>query len=294
LLLYGPIDMTADTPIERTAEWIEREYGREKWPAIERTIDAICNDETSPPNMARVIARVSRSEMYGGGGALAEFPAVVSGKELHVARGIAYGAYQQLIVDAVVDDCTTDTDAVVELGSGWARNLLRVWLGGGPANAIYVGGEFTASGRRAATRLAELEPSLRFISLPFDYRQPDFSPLDRFRHAVVFTAHSVEQVPRVSVHLLAAMRSIAARVTCLHFEPVGWQVDERVPTLTQERLGSSRAYAIRNDYNVNLIETLRLAEADEILKIEHITTEAVGINPSNAASVVRWSSLAHL
>lgn len=289
MLLHGPV--TPNIPTKRTADWIEREYGREKWPAIERAIDAICDGETSPPrNMARVIARVSRSEIYGSDDALDELPAVVSGNELRVARGIAWGAYQQLIVDAVVDHCVTDTDAVVELGSGWARNLLRVWLGGGPANATYVAGEFTASGRRAATRLAGLEPSLRFISLPFDYHRPNFSTLDRFRHAVIFTAHSVEQVPNVSVELLAAIRSMAARVTCIHFEPVGWQVESSGAD-THNQTGSSRAYATNNNYNVNLVETLRLAEANEILKVERITTEAIGINPSNATSVVRWSSL---
>ena len=156
---------------------------------------------------------------------------------------------------------------------------------------MYVGAEFTASGCRAATRLAALEPSLRFTSLPFDYRNPGFPVLDGLRHAVVFTAHSIEQIPYVSVDLFAAIRGIAKRTTCLHFEPVGWQVRESDGNTGSGQPGSSRAYASGNDYNLNLIEMLRRAENEGILDVDHVSTEVIGVNPSNATSVIRWSSL---
>ena len=33
-------------PVARDSDWVEREYGREKWPAIERIVDEVTTRES--------------------------------------------------------------------------------------------------------------------------------------------------------------------------------------------------------------------------------------------------------
>jgi hypothetical protein len=148
-----------------------------------------------------------------------------------------------------------------------------------------VAAEYTAAGRRASAALAELDPRLDFSAIPFDYHEPVL-PVDGHRHAVVYTAHSIEQIPKVRPELIEAIRGVADRVTCLHFEPVGWQVE------SQEREGSTLAYAEEHDYNRNLVEVLREAEAGGRIAIEILRPELFGINPRNSTTVIRWTSVA--
>jgi hypothetical protein len=201
-----------------------------------------------------------------------------------VPAAVARGGYQALVVDTVLDRCEAGTDLVVELGSGWGRNLLLAWLLGGPRSARYVAAEYTAAGRRVAKRLAAFDGDLDLVAIPFDYRAPDLSSVARARHAVVFTAHSVEQVAVLPAALVDCVRGLAERVSCLHFEPVGWQF------AATEMEGSSRSYAERHDYSANLAALLRnRAEAGEIT-LEPPVLEAVGVNPANATTVVAWRS----
>ena len=273
--------MAPDT-VSRNAEWIEREYGREKWPEIERWIEAAITDDPDG-GLGRIVGAVARRERRIGA-PLDAYDSVYAGQPATGPVAAIAGAHQGLVVDAVVDACTPDTGLVLELGSGWGRNLLLCWLAGAPAGARYVAAEYTEAGRRASERLAALDPRVRFSSLPFDYRAADFSSLEPVEHAVVYSVHSVEQVDRVPVETIDAVRGLAQRVTCLHFEPVGWQLGDG------ERTGSSAGYAEKHDYNRNLVELLRGEAAEGRLRIDAELPEVLGLNPRNATTVVAWSS----
>jgi hypothetical protein len=268
--------------VARTAQWVEREYGDEKWPAVMATIHAEIAAEPAAADLGRVHARVVRSQY--GPDALECLPATFDGHEARVPRGVSVGAVAQLLRDAVLDRCTSGTNLVVELGSGWGWHVIAAWLGGGPRDALYVGAEYTEAGRRCAHLLASLEPSLRFRSLPFDYNEPDLSAVAGAREAVVFTGHSIEQIPYVKPALFEAILSLAPRVTCVHLEPVGWQLEGA------EAACSSRVYAERHDYSRNLVEQLRLQEAAGRIELEAVLPNVVGVNARNATTLIAWRS----
>ena len=123
----------------------------------------------------------------------------------------------------------------------------------------------------------------RSISVRWDYHRPDLSVLGSVDEAVVFTAHSVEQIPRLSTQALDAIRGVARQVVCIHFEPVGWQLGGEHP-------GTSAGYAEGHDYNRNLVELLRSEEQDGALMIDFALPDVVGVNPRNATTVIRWHS----
>jgi hypothetical protein len=269
----------ATTPVRRTRDWVEREYGREKWPAIERIVEA---EERAEPDagLARILGRVARSQ-WRAEDPLQTRPFAGGPAEIPLPPSGAHAAEQGIVLDVVGRACTGHTDLIVELGAGWAWHLLTLWATGGPRHAHYVAAEYTAAGRRAAARLAALDPRLRFSAVPFDYHAPRLDGGGR-RHAMVFSVNSVEQIPYVRPELFAAIRGLAPSVTCIHFEPVGWQLGERTGG------GSSAAYAERHDYNRNLVAAVRAEAAAGRIVLDAIVPDLFGVNPRNATTVVTW------
>ncbi len=264
---------------------VEREYGTEKWPTVARSIARHAASEADGgARLARIHRRVVRDYAYPGA-PMADRQVFIAGRRQPLASSLAWGAQSRLISDAVVDACTADTELVVELGCGWGWHIVGSWLAGGPRDALYVGAEYTAAGRRATQSLAELDPQLRFRALEFDYNDSfaGLGSLGSVRDAVVFSVHSVEQIPRLSPDVPRAIASLADRVRCLHFEPVGWQVSE-------DSDGSSQAYAEHHDYNRDLLSVLRTEEAAGGLRIDEIALDLVGLNPDNSSTLVRWSA----
>ena len=146
--------MSSDEPVVRSGDWVQREYGQEKWPEIGRIVERVCQSESDLP---RVLGRVVREE--NGDEPLGALTFVIGAATVSAAQVTAHGAHQALITETVLQACRDQTQLVVELGSGWGRNLLALWLGGGPRDARYVGAEYTEAGRRVYGRLAELDPA---------------------------------------------------------------------------------------------------------------------------------------
>jgi hypothetical protein len=270
------------SPVSRDAAKFDREYNQEKWPAVDRAVQELVEREPDP-RLDRVLHGVARTQWFGAA-SLEDREHVFGGQVATVPTAVAFGGQSALVREQVLDACTDQTDLVLELGAGWGWHLLSAWIGGGPADATYVAAEYTEAGRRAATRLAALDPGLRFQAIPFDYYRPAFPEVDRARHAVVFSQHSIEQIPTLVPELFDAIRGLADSVTVLHFEPVGWQADQ------DGRSGSSSDYADHHDYNRNLVASLREQDAKGSLELEWIRPEVVGVNPSNSTTVARWKA----
>jgi hypothetical protein len=268
------------SPVTRTRATVEREYGEEKWPAMLRLVEQE-RDAEPGAGLARVLGRVARSQ-WRREDPLATRPSTVGGAQVPLAPSASYGAIQGLLLELVQSACTDDTGLVIELGSGWGWHILTLWARGGPRAARYVAAEYTEAGRRAAARLAELDEHLDFRAVAFDYHEPALPDLAPAEHAVVFTAHSIEQIPHVVPELFTAIRGLGRRVTCLHFEPVGWQVDGH------DGRGTSEAYATEHDYNRNLVASVRAEEAAGRLVVDAVVPDVLGINPRNSTTLVQW------
>jgi hypothetical protein len=266
--------------VHRDRAWVEREYGTEKWPLIR---DALAGAPDDVP--ARTLAAVHRAQ-WPDVGLLAPREGVIDGRRVRLPHQVLLGAFSGLVVGAVLDACRPDTGLVLELGSGWGRNLVQVWLEGGPADAEYVAAEYTAAGREATEQLARRFAEQQLRAVPFDYHAPDLTALRReCGHAVVFSVHSLEQIPHVAPDLVGEIAALAPEVTVVHVEPVGWQLPG-----AGDRQGTSAEHARRHDYNRDLVEVLRAAEAAGRIAIGQTLPEVVGLNPDNASSVVVWSA----
>jgi len=265
--------------VTRDFAWIEREYGREKWPAILKHIDALRQDgETS---LSRMVTAVTRAEF--GNPTLDPRRLCLEQRVVDVPGSFGwYGAYA-MIAELVVAATRPDTGAVIDLGAGWGRTLLDVWLRGGPRDAPYFALEFTAAGQQCAAALGALEPGLDLRTGFFDFTRPDYSILPRdLSHAVIVTVSSVHQVPLLEEAAYREILGVAPEIDCLHFEQLGWQMDSADPD------DPARAYAIKNDYNRNFWPILSSLEKSGDIEFVAVETDLVGLRSDYPLSLVHW------
>ncbi len=148
------------------------------------------------------------------------------------------------------------------------RPRLRLWT---PRGERGYGGELTASG-------VKLCRSFGFDVRPFDFLDPGSYNLLR-PSTTIYTVHALEQLP-TAVPFLDAIRP--------HREKIRWVVHLEPCWLRQRSgpLGELRnEYAIRNDYNRDLVELLQTAEDIEVHKLEF---DCFGMNPLNPAHLIAW------
>ena len=122
-----------------------------------------------------------------------------------------------------------------------------------------------------------MEPLLRLDVVPFDYHNPDLSLIPRGRKSVVFSHHSIEQIPELKLSVFECVLDTADEVLGLHFEPVGFQYNDR-----------SDEYAVTNDYNRNFRLIIEEAEKKGLITIEQTNVDFFGFALKNPASIVQW------
>ena len=200
---------------------------------------------------------------------------------------IAFEGYYALIAELVRQASIPETASIIELGSGAGYNLCRIWLSGGPRGIPYYACELTEAGRRCTEKFASLEADLSLIPVPFDYESPDYSAIPHgARHVVIFTSQGIEQIPNIKRKVFDKILDIADRITCLHFEPIGWQVSQGLDA--GDAGAVSAAYAEESDYNRNLWGVLRMLEDEGLIQIDMVERDLFGLVPINSITVVRW------
>jgi hypothetical protein len=263
----------------RSAAWVHREYGQDKWPPLLAEIDDLTAGGES--SIARVVASLVRREM--GPLGMTPIDAAAFGSTVRLPRAAAFCGYEAVIAESVIAACRDDTDAVIELGAGWGRSLLSVWIRGGPRNAVYAGLEYTAAGIECIRRLGMLEPHLKLVTAPFDFHLPVFPDLGKIRHAVVFTVYALHQLTGVEKSAYRALLDAAPQMDMLHFEPIGFQMGQ-AGGLDQR----SRAHALKNGYNLDMwdvIENVRASGDIEVIAAEH---DLFGYVDHYPMSLVHW------
>lgn len=185
---------------------------------------------------------------------------------------------------------------VVELGSGWGKNLFNLFKFGAPLDAEYWGFELTATGRRLMEKVgAACTPTMRLSSSPFDYYDADFSALAANVDTCIFTHHSIEQIPEIPENLIERILAIPGFKMCLHMEPVGfqfksdkWLADSGSKALMDKIDADNRKFAEKRNQNGNLYSVLRRLEDQGKLKIFSVKKYFTSHLLANATTVISW------
>lgn len=152
-------------------------------------------------------------------------PRIEHGRRIVGTLGEAVDSAARMTLEAVAPLVDSDT-LIVDLGSGWGRYSIA-FCAAFPGIEV-VSGELTASGRRSTALVAE-KAKLPITSVPFDYYAHaniiDVVAASPRRNVVVFSSHSIEQVPYLDRTMFDDFLALEGkRVTFVHIEPVGWQI----------------------------------------------------------------------
>ena len=190
--------------------------------------------------------------------------------------------FRTLLIDLI--DATGPYDAIIELGCGYGGNLFKIFYGGGPREAKYIGGEFTKSGVEIAQKLAKKAPKMKTEFFHFNHLEPKLPFKKPFKRAFVFTCHSIEQVMQINENWFDEVVKAGEFVRGAHLEPFGFQLKNSGPLSDMHKDSM-----IQNSWNINFAEVLRQAVERKIIKDEQIFLE-MGVTPNvNVGSLAFWS-----
>lgn len=213
-----------------------------------------------------------------------------------------------LIVEIVLGYVTEDIDMIVELGSGWGRNLFSIFARSKLNNIHYVACELTEAGRRATRALQDVAHGMQMTIRPFDFHNPDFSFLESNPNVLFFSNHAIEQCTYLGHALFDCMLEKTNTCTGIHMEPIGWQNHPQASSIREmikEGLipndtfriddnaftKNSMIWAARHEYNMNFLELLRHYHESGNIEVE-ILYDYFGRNPFNPGSLVVWRKTA--
>lgn len=247
----------------RNRDRVMREYDRVKWGGVLKWL--------------RTRTRVSEEDLWRAQGLdPARTIAFARGRRFYAGSiADAIRAGEQVLFEALEPHVT---GTLVELGCGLGDKLLHM------ADRLKVrtvyGGELTAAGVRSGRILARrCGAKARFER--FDFLDP--STLEAVPEgALVYTSHSIEQIPRLPEAFVTGLIRRAPRMV-VHFEPC--YEDHAADTL----IGMMRRrYAELNDYNRNLSGLLKSIEQRGRIRLLSHRREVFGVNPFNPSSIFVW------
>jgi len=191
-------------------------------------------------------------------------------------------------MEFIADYCRLrNYDAVIELGSGYAQNLIKLHFLGGP-KVPYYAGEYTKSGCECASMLGDLDSEINLIPFDFDYLSADFSSIKQFDNVLVFTCHSIEQVTNIPKDLIPKISRIADNVTCIHIEPFGFQLTSSHNESEVDKC--HRSFFAKNAWNQNLASSLVYHHLCNNIELNYISPNIMGGLENNPSSLALWKS----
>ena len=264
LRLLGLSDFTDR---QRNEDYVLKEYGG-KWGGIHKNLK-----ENELANLEEAFNCVMNSYYK-------------SDMLFHIDENIYYSkdslAIKELVNKKIVEvsnNHMTSSDTIVELGSGWGRNLFYFLLK--KLCHRVIGGEYTKEGRLVSEFISE-KFKLPAEFFHFDYYNPHEQFMQKLAGTVVFTHNSVEQIRHIPEETIQSLIESKPRVV-IHFEPVYEYCDKN--TLLHYLW---KRYTLMNDYNRNLLTVLKKFESSGKLRIIDEKVHTIGLNAFNPGSFIVW------
>ena len=102
---------------------------------------------------------------------------------------------------------------------------------------------------------------------------------------LVCTFWSIEQITNIQKEVFDNILSLSDEVTCVHMEPVGWQIDSK--SIMKEDKTDFRKY-----YNKNLYQTLKNLEYEKKIRIDDIQLDFFNFgDPGSCGTLIKWTKI---
>ena len=198
------------------------------------------------------------------------------GSRLCVTSSLDYYKYRQGILCNIIQKFTTIDDEIVELGCGYGLNLFS-FINGGIKNRLY-GVDISENSINAAKQIAN------FFNCNVKFEKKDLTKdlaSINLENKTAFSYYSFEQLKYQTFNLIQNLINLKP-LQFLHIEPV-----IELYRNTARDLASS-LYIKSQDYQDNLLSTLRYFEKKKAIKITDIQRLGYASNPLHEASLIRW------
>jgi hypothetical protein len=245
--------------VERNVSKIDKEYDKEKYSKLYTSYK---KDKTASYDLRKyeLFGEIKNATMY-----------ISKGDDLYQSNfDEVERMWERILYDEIKKEIK-GVDAIVELGCGWGYNLslLRRRM----KNITLVGGDYSHNG----VDLGNMIFKDRNIKLEkFDFYDSDWTIFDNYKNVIVFTSHSIEQIPNCT-EVIKTMKKYSSKIKCIiNFEPV-------TEIYTNSLMDCMRKkYAQLNDYNRNLMDNVIDENLIEVKK------KVLGVNPFNPTTIVKW------
>lgn len=187
-----------------------------------------------------------------------------------------------------IDETAPETDALVEIGAGWGRNLFALWYAGLSGDMPLYAADSAGNAGRILERLAALEPTLPVKPVQFDISKPDFSFIGEARRPLFFSYFTMMYAAELSEAFFLDLLAVCPNATFIHFEPVGFQLS-KVPSHVS-RVQEVEA-ELRN-YNRNLMDLLLGLREKGLIELTHAYRDLLPYrHRAHAISVIIWKGV---
>jgi Methyltransferase domain len=259
------LGLTAFGEVKRDHAKIQEEYSDDKWQKCHDILKA-SNYKLSPHDL-----RMNYHEFTSG-----DLRPCLLNNKLHLACIADIMPLYDTLIDKLVRPSLEQTGQLVELGCG--PGFIMDMLSRRFPKSRFMGGDFADSAIELAKKLY---PDPKHISVQkLDFYADSFPVIEKAEGQVtVFTCQALEQIPDCSktIKTLAKYRDKIKSV--VHLEPCYDLYDDTLMGLMRKR------YIEINDYNRNLVSTLRGTDDIEVMSCEPCV---IGWNPFNALAATEW------
>ena len=198
---------------------------------------------------------------------------------------LAFDFSRKPVLDAIN---TNNYDAIIELGAGFGRNMYYYSsLIQDISSSIYIG-EYTPGGIHTAKYIKNKYFSDKMINIfHFDYNNSDgffenIKMKEKLSNVLITSFWSIEQITLLQPKLFDNILNMAEKVTCIHIEPIGWQVDPK--SIMKENKTGFRSY-----YNKNLYSSLLNLQKQNKIVISNVVVDFFNFgDPESCGTLIEW------
>lgn len=255
--------------LNKNADSISREYGQDKWGILLEKLRLLENPSITDADKLSI--EDNKIAFYANG-------------KLFVDEASEIQSYYFHLIRTELQSLSEMSGHLVELGSGYGSIILKLASLNGFDASKYTAGEITDTGVACMNLLAS-HLGNRFEAGFCDLNDLNLVNFNVPENAIFMTCWAAAYVKGFSRNTLNEIIKYNPKVV-IHIEPIyeHWSEDSLLHMLWKR-------YSQMNDYNQNLLKTLKSYETEGLIKIIEERKNIIGINPLAPVSLVKWVPL---
>jgi hypothetical protein len=174
-----------------------------------------------------------------------------------------------------------NASAIVELGAGYGSKILNLSKFPEYREMPLIAAEYTENGCESIIKLSQRIN--KKIDVGFcDLKQQEIEGVDIPENSIIFTSYALHYVQKLPLSFINFMLNLNPKII-INFEPCYELHSKNTHGLICKR------YIELNDYNIDMISTLKQSEKDGHIALE-IEKNIIGGNPMLPISIIKWAS----